>query len=360
MITDDNSSCLRAALATKRVLLADGATGTNLFELGLQTGDSPELWNTDHPDRVTTLYNGFINAGSDLILTNSFGGTRYRLGLHAAEDRVHELNAAAARIAREAVTASGRDVLVAGSMGPTGEILQPNGPLSIDDAAAAFAEQAAALRDGGADVLWIETLSSREEIEAAVIGAETVGLPIVVTVSIDTNGRTMMGLTANDLAQTAAEVPQAINAIGTNCGVGAAEVVAAIVNLSTATQGEKVKPIIVAKANCGIPEYVEGKIVYNGTPEIMAEYARLAIDAGADIIGGCCGTSPAHVAAMRSAIDAHQKQATMPAADAIVASLGEVSKGALAQLQGDMSLAGGSASGRGSRRSRRGKRPQAT
>ncbi len=333
-------------------LLADGATGTNLFEMGLQTGDSPELWNIDQPEKISALYQSFIDAGSDIILTNSFGGTHYRLALHKAGDRVDELNQAAAKLARSCADNAKRDVLVAGSMGPTGEILEPNGPVSIAQAREAFSEQAAALKAGGVDILWIETISSAEEIEAAVLAAAEHDLPIVYTVSIDTNGRTMMGLTAADTINCSTGLNTPISAIGTNCGVGAAEVVAAIKNLSTAADKLDARPALVAKANCGIPEWVDGSIEYNGTPELMAEYARLAIDAGANIIGGCCGTTPAHLRSMRDAIDAHTAQPS-PSLETIEAALGEVSVGAKAQLDGDLTVQGGSASGRGARKSRR-------
>lgn len=343
---------LQDAINKKGVLLADGATGTNLFAMGLQTGDSPELWNTDHPDRIRKLYRDFINAGSDLILTNSFGGTHFRLGLHDAAHRVAELNTNAAKLACEVVAECGRDVLIAGSIGPTGEILQPNGPLSIDEAAAGFLEQAKALHEGGADVLWIETMSAREEIIAATQACAEVPLPVVYTVSIDTNGRTMMGLTAHDVVEINSQLDAPAQAVGTNCGVGAAEVVAAVSNLAVARTAVDSNVPLVAKANCGIPEYVDGKIVYNGTPEIMASYAQLAADAGAAIIGGCCGTTPVHVQAMRDALD-QRTAGNAPNLGEIVGTLGEVSKGATAQMQGDLSVAAGSASGRGARRSKR-------
>jgi len=287
-------------LARRRCLLADGATGSNLFEMGLVSGDAPELWNVDHPDRIKLLHQRFVDAGADIILTNTFGGTRHRLKLHKAEERVRELNRAAAQLARSVADASGREVIVAGSMGPTGEILEPLGPLSSADASAAFAEQAVALAEGGADVLWIETLSSREEVEAAIAGARAAGLPIVSTLSFDTNGRTMMSLTPAELAGIARE--QHLAACGSNCGVGPAELVASILNLSTAADPDMV---LVAKANCGIPQWVNGAIRYDGTPDLMANYVHLAIDAGARIIGGCCGTSPEHLAAMRKALDSH-------------------------------------------------------
>lgn len=338
-------------LNEKPVLLADGATGTNLFALGLQSGDAPELWNIEHPGRIAAHYRSFVEAGSDIILTNSFGGNRYRLKLHRAEDRVDELNRAAARIAREVVAETDRPVAVAGSIGPTGEILQPNGPLSVEAAAAAFAEQGRALAEGGVDVLWIETLSAREELEAALAGVANLGLPVVCTMSFDTNGRTMMGLAPAELARLAATHGAHPQACGSNCGVGAAEVVASIALMHRALDGQDPAPVLVAKANCGIPEFVGGRIVYNGTPDLMAEYARLARAAGAHIIGGCCGTTPDHVRAMRAALDEYHDH-PVPDAATIVERLGEISTGAQAQLRGDFSIAGGSASGQARPRGR--------
>ena len=343
-------------LAERDVLLADGATGTNLFAMGLQTGDAPELWNTAHPERITAHYSSFVAAGSDIVLSNSFGGNRYRLALHGAQDRVAELNRAAASLCRAVADGASRPVAVAGSMGPTGEIFAPLGELSHADAVAAFAEQAQALAAGGADVLWIETLSSREEFAAAVEGAAQADLPIVCTMSFDTNGRTMMGVAPGELMALADGIQPQLHACGTNCGVGAAETVMAILNMVDA-QTRPGEHLLVAKANCGIPEYVDGEIVYNGTPELMADYARLARDAGARIIGGCCGTTPAHVAAMRVALDTCPR-AAKPDAKAVVAALGDISSGARAQARGELDVAAGSASGksrqRGGRRGRRG------
>ncbi len=329
-------------LATRPWLLADGATGSNLFEVGLVSGDAPELWSIDHPDRIANLHRSFVDAGADIILTNSFGGTRYRLKLHQAEGRVAELNIAAARLARQVADASGRSVAVAGSMGPTGEIMEPIGPLTFDQAKEAFAEQARSLAEGGADVLWIETMSSPEEVQAAVAGAATVDLPIVCTLSFDTNGRTMMGLSPADFAALEKTLVPRLAACGTNCGVGASEVVACIHNLAQAAGPDVV---LVAKGNCGIPQYVDGSIVYNGTPELMAVYARMARDAGARIIGGCCGTSPRHLRAMRDALDAQAATGTSPGLDEIVTALGDVSTGARAQWGGAQDRLAGAAAG---------------
>ena len=201
--------------------------------------------------------------------------------------------------------------------------------------------------------MWVETISSTEEIKAAILGAAEVGLPIVYTVSIDTNGRTMMGLTPADALNASLALGTEITAMGSNCGVGASEVVAAVSNIMNASATLPSRPALVAKANCGIPEYVDGQIVYSGTPELMALYASLAADAGASIIGGCCGTTPQHIKAMREAIDQWTPGTTAPDADLISEKLGELSQGARAQMAGDLSVAGGSASGRGSRRSRR-------
>jgi 5-methyltetrahydrofolate--homocysteine methyltransferase len=318
-------------LADKDVLLADGATGTSFFGMGLQSGDAPELWNVDYPERVAQHYQSFVDAGSDLILTNTFGGTRYRLMLHQAQDRVRELNIAAASILREVAAESERDIIVAGSVGPTGEILAPLGDLQPEDAIAAFAEQALALEQGGADVIWIETMSSQEEVEYAVAGARETSLPIVFTMSFDTNGRTMMGVGASDMM--ALHQRLGVHACGTNCGIGASEVVAAILNFQ-ASADDSDKPVLIAKANCGIPEFIDGEIHYNGTPEIMARYATMARDAGARIVGGCCGTSPEHVAAMRHALD-HTAAAAAPSIEDVARELGDVSAGAQAQAGGE-------------------------
>ncbi len=344
---------LTALLAQRPWLLADGAMGSNLFARGLTSGDAPELWNTTQPDLVRDLHRRFIDAGADILLTNSFGGTRHRLKLHRAEGRVAELNEAAARLARAETDRADRVVLVGGSMGPTGEILEPLGPLSKDAAREAFAEQAAALARGGADILWIETMSSTDETEAAIEGAQRTGLPVVTTLSFDTNGRTMMGIAPADLAGLCRQ--HHLAACGSNCGVGAAELVASIVNLAAAADPSA---ILVAKANCGIPQYVDGAIRFDGTPELMAEYARLALDAGARIIGGCCGTTPEHLRAMRAALESHVR-GPVPTVAAIEARLGALSAGATAQLRGDMDRQAGAAPGAIARRGTRRRTPRA-
>ena len=283
--------------ATRDWLLADGATGTNLFHAGLETGYPPELWNVEYPDRVTTLHASFIAAGADIILTNSFGGTSFRLKLHQAENSVNALNLAAAGLARQAADAADKPVLVAGSMGPTGELFQPLGALTADAAEQAFAEQAFALAEGGADLLWIETMSSLEEVEAAVKGARRTNLPVAATMTFDTAGRTMMGVTPAAFAEFATSL--GLDAFGANCGIGPAELLDSVHKFKLTEKNSAV----IAKGNCGIPVYVDGKVHYHGTPELMADYAVLARDLGVKIIGGCCGTSPEHVRAMAQALN---------------------------------------------------------
>ncbi|MEM8698062.1 MAG: betaine--homocysteine S-methyltransferase [Pseudomonadota bacterium] len=301
-------------------LLLDGATGTNLFALGLEAGEAPELWNIDAPDKIRALHDGFIEAGSDLILTNSFGGTSYRLKLHDAQDRVEELNEAAAKIARERVERAGRKVVVAGSVGPTGEILEPVGTLSHGDAVAAFEAQIEGLLAGGADVIWAETISSEEELRAVAEAAANKNAPFCATLSFDTAGRTMMGVTSEGYAGMAGGLGVDPIAIGANCGTGAPDLLRTVMGITQAAP----ERVVIAKANAGIPKYEDGQINYDGTPELMADYARLARDAGARLIGGCCGTKPVHLVAMRAALEAHVP-AARPSLDDIANRVGAFS-----------------------------------
>jgi 5-methyltetrahydrofolate--homocysteine methyltransferase len=290
---------LGALLGQRTALLADGATGTNYFQMGLASGDPPEMWNVDHPDRVAKLHQAFVDAGADIILTNTFGCNKHRLKLHKLEGRVFELNKRAAEIAREVAEKSGRPIVIAGSVGPTGELFEPLGKLTHDDAVGAFQEQIEGLKAGGADVAWIETMSAAEEMQAAMQAAEAAGLPYTYTASFDTAGRTMMGLEPAALSGVAdGLVPLAM---GANCGVGASDLLVSVLAMTAANPNA----IVIAKANCGIPQVRGDEVVYTGTPDLMANYVHLALDAGARIVGGCCGTSPMHLAAMRKAMDSY-------------------------------------------------------
>jgi len=312
------SNLLSELLARRDWLLADGATGTNLFAMGLAHGDTPDLWNLDEPDKIRAHYRAFIEAGSDIVLTNSFGGTANRLKLHGADDRVYEINKAAAALLADEIRKSGRTVVCAGSVGPTGEIFQPIGELAYEDGVAAFTAQIQGLKDGGADVAWMETMSAEIEVNAALEAAEAVGLPAVTTMSFDTNGRTMMGVTPLRMTEFVKTHSHAPLACGGNCGTGASDLLAGLVSLNGKIDGDTV---LIAKANAGIPAFVDGEIQYSGTPELMADFARLARDSGARIIGGCCGTTAVHVAAMKAALEAHDKQAC-PGLEIIIEKIG--------------------------------------
>jgi 5-methyltetrahydrofolate--homocysteine methyltransferase len=314
------SGLLEELLGKRDWLLADGATGTNLFAMGLESGEAPELWNETAPEKVRALYQGSVDAGSDIFLTNSFGGTRARLKLHEAQDRAFALNRIAAEIARDVADRAGRPVVVAGSIGPTGEIMEPVGSLSVEAAAEMFEEQARGLLAGGADVLWLETISAPEEYQAAALAFERIGAPWCGTMSFDTSGRTMMGVTSHAMVDLVAALPWQPLAIGANCGVGAADLIRTLSGFAAKKGG---LPLI-AKGNAGIPKYVHGHIHYDGTPALMADYAAIARDCGATIIGGCCGTTPDHLRAMKEALETRPRG---PAPDAaqVQAALGAFS-----------------------------------
>ena len=314
-------NCLEKLLNEKNVLLADGATGTNYFNMGLMAGDAPELWNDEKSEKVIELHKAFVDAGADIILSNTFGGNRNRLKLHKADNRVHELNYKAAQLARQVADEADRTVLVAGSVGPTGELFTPLGELTHDEAVDAFLEQMIGLKDGGADILWIETMSAQEEMEAAMKAAQKTEMEYVMTASFDTAGRTMMGIKPDKLLEIGNQCSSPPKGIGANCGVGATDLLLSMIDMAKVANGAM--PALVAKANCGVPKIDGDQVVYSGDIELMADYARLAIDVGAKIIGGCCGTSPAHLAAMREAIDNHVQGET-PSLETIVAKTGPV------------------------------------
>jgi 5-methyltetrahydrofolate--homocysteine methyltransferase len=309
------TNLLKRLLDENNVLLADGATGTNLFNMGLTSGDAPELWNVDAPEKIRTLYRGAIDAGSDLFLTNTFGGNASRLKLHDAQDRVRELNRIGAEIGRELADQAGRPVVVAGSVGPTGDIMAPLGTLTHALAVEMFHEQAEGLKEGGADVAWVETISAPEEFSAAAEAFALANMPWCGTMSFDTAGRTMMGVTAPALTAQMGRLKHPPLAFGANCGVGSSDLLRTVLGF-----GSEERPII-AKGNAGIPKYSDGHIHYDGTPELMAQYAVMARDSGAQIIGGCCGTQTDHLKKMREALEKEPKSAP-PTHEEIAAQLG--------------------------------------
>jgi len=288
------------------VIIADGAMGTMLQQAGLKPGDPPMLWNIDQPGRVRTVHRAYLEAGAMILLTNTFSGNRFRLAGHGLKERGDDLNRAGAQILRAEIedylkkAVPGTPVpVVAGDIGPTGEIMSPLGKLSFDDAADGFAQQAGALIAGGADVIWIETMADLEEVRAAMEGTRraSADIPVIVTMTFDTHGRTMMGVKPEAAATRLVESGAA--ALGGNCGNGPDEMLAAIGKMSAAAPDA----ILVAKSNAGVPEFVDGTTLYRASPETMAQSAVQLRDAGARIIGGCCGTTPEHIAAMARAVN---------------------------------------------------------
>lgn len=308
---------LQDLLNEKQILLADGATGTNFMEMGLEPGFPPDIWNMTEPQKPEALHQMFIDAGSDIILTNTFGANAPRLKLHKAENETYAINKAGAEIACRVAEKADRPVIVAGSVGPTGELFVPLGEMTLAAARSAFIEQMRGLKDGGADVAWIETMSAADEIQAAAEAAVEVGIPYVFTASFDTAGKTMMGLAPAALNELAAALPGKPLAFGANCGVGASDLLVSVLSMTDADP----KAIIVAKANCGIPVVKGATTIYTGTPQLMADYVAMAADAGVRIIGGCCGTAPEHVKAMRDAIDGYEAS-SRPTIEAIVEKIG--------------------------------------
>ena len=284
---------LFARLAAGEVLLADGAIGTLLQSAGLPPGKSPEVWVVEQPDQIRALHRSYLEAGSDLILTCTFGGTRFRLAAHGLADRVLEVNRRAAELAREE---AGSDLFVAGDMGPTGQLLQPLGSLTFEEATAAYAEQATGLAEGGADFLLIETLSDLGEARAAIQGARHgTDLPIVCTFSFDTHGRTMMGVKPETVME---QIGPLVEGVGANCGSDPAEFVPILETMRAVAPGA----LLWAKPNAGLPRLVDDMVTYDSTPTYMAQIARALCQAGAQVIGGCCGTTPDHIQAMAQAV----------------------------------------------------------
>jgi 5-methyltetrahydrofolate--homocysteine methyltransferase len=276
------------------ILIADGATGTMLQKAGLPRGATSERWNLENPDAVRALYRAYIEAGSDIILTNTFGGTRIRLERDGLSDQCAAINRAAASLAREI---AGERAIVFGDIGPTGQLLEPMGPLSYPIAVAAFAEQAAALAEGGADAILIETMSDLNEAKAAIDGVkQATTLPVVVTFSFDTRGRTMMGLKP---ALAVREIwAMGVAAVGANCGRTLTETLAAIQEMRQAVP----EAVLMAKPNAGLPHTSGEDLVYDVTPDIMAEYAQKFAAEGVKIFGGCCGSTPDHIQAIAAAL----------------------------------------------------------
>jgi len=288
-------SRFRAALESHKILIADGATGTTLQKAGLPAGTAPERWNLENPDAVRALHRGYIEAGADMVLTNTFGGTSIRLKREGLQDRAAEINRVAAALAREV---AGESVLVVGDIGPTGEMMAPLGTLTHEEAVASFAQQAGALAEGGVDAILVETMSDLAEVQAAVEGVRQVtDLPLLVTMSFDTKGRTMMGVKPDRAARTLASL--GVDVMGANCGRTLTETLEAVLKMREAVP----EAVLMAKPNAGLPHAEGGDLVYDVTPEVMAEYGRRFVDeAGIVIFGGCCGSTAEHIRAVAQAL----------------------------------------------------------
>jgi len=282
-------------------VVADGAMGTMLMANGLEFGDPPEVWNLEHPEIIRRVQRGYLDAGSQIILTNTFGGNRLRLELHGREDRVDQLNRTAAVLARVEASAADHPAIVAGDIGPTGQIMASiGGTLTPERAREVFAEQARGLAAAGVDVMWVETMSDLSEAVAAIEGARDAApdKPVIATMSFDTRGHTMMGVSPEQAAEALLAAGAA--AVGGNCGNGPDELIPVLERMRRAFPDAT----LVAKANVGQPVLVGMAVAYETTPEMMADFARRYREAGANVIGACCGSTPPHLRAMAEAVAA--------------------------------------------------------
>jgi 5-methyltetrahydrofolate--homocysteine methyltransferase len=274
-------------LAQGKLLIADGATGTMLMAAGLPAGAAPELWNAERPEQVLKLYQAYLDAGSQIILTNTFGGSRIKLAKTGLAERTHELNLAAARLARQAADGN---AYVAGDIGPTGELMAPMGTLTYEKALETFSEQAKALAEGGVEAIWVETMSDLAEARAAVTAArQETNLPVFCSLSFGRRARTIMGVTPS---QAALELwPLGLTAIGANCGEGLEMIPEVLAQMRQALP----EAILIAKPNAGLPKLVDGKTIYDLEPAQFASRMSGFVEQGAQIIGSCCGSSPAYI-----------------------------------------------------------------
>ena len=289
------SHAILDALKKHRVLVSDGAMGTELSKAGLEPGECPEAWNETHPDAVRAIAKSYFDAGSDMVLTNTFGASRFKLAKFDLADRAVDLVSAGVRLAKEAAPEGG---MVAVSIGPTGEFMAPLGTVTEEETTEAFAQEARAAADAGADGACVETMSALDETTCAVRAAKAAGLCTLATLSFSKGPagyRTMMGVSPEDAARALAEA--GADVVGTNCGVPVDDVIEIVKAMRAVTD----KPILV-HVNAGLPQLVDGKTVFVDDPEALAAHALALHEAGADIIGGCCGTTPEHIRAIAEAL----------------------------------------------------------
>jgi 5-methyltetrahydrofolate--homocysteine methyltransferase len=280
-----------------KILLSDGALGTMLQEAGIDPGECPELWNITHRHEVLSIAKSYFQSGSDILTTNSFGGTIFKLSRYGLEERVIELNEAAAEIAREA---AGINRYVAGSMGPSGKMLIM-GDITENELYDGYCQQAQSLEKGGSDIIIIETMSAVDEAALAVRAArENTGCTVIITMTFTGNGhgeyRTMMGVSPEEMVSSMKDA--GAHVVGSNCGNGIEQMIEIVKVIRAADNNI---PVMV-QPNAGIPEYIDGKTFFRESPEMMASFVQELIKAGANIIGGCCGTTPAHIREMGKAM----------------------------------------------------------
>ncbi len=293
-------SLLLDRLKKGKILVSDGAMGTMLQEKGLKAGGCPEEWNLIHPDEVRVIAEAYLKVGSDIIVTNTFGGSRFKLAKFGLEAKVAEFNKVGVSLAKKAVVEYGG--IVAGSVGPTGEFMQPLGLVTEDEMYDVFREQVLAQIQGGADAICVETMTSLEEVSIAVkVVKENTNVSAIATMTFDKGihgYKTMMGVSIKEavlgLEKAGADI------IGTNCGNG----IEPMVDIVREMRKYSSRPILV-QANAGLPELINGKTCFRDTPKDMAKKVSELIEAGANIIGGCCGTTPEHIRAIRNAVDSH-------------------------------------------------------
>lgn len=288
---------LTEVITSGKVLVGDGAWGTFIYQKGLQVGECPEKWNLDRPDDIKDIAQKYVDAGSHMVETNSFGGSRFKLASYGLEDKAYEINKAAARLSAEAEG----EHWVLGSIGPTGKMLIM-GDVTDDDLYDAFKEQAKALYDGGADLICVETMTANDEAALAVKAAkENTDAEVICTFTFDKtvqeDYKTMMGISPKEAVQAALDAGADI--IGTNCGNGTERMVEIVQEIRKDFPNV---PVLV-QANAGMPVNVDGVDVFPETPEQMSGFVTKLIEAGANIIGGCCGTNPEHIKAIRLVID---------------------------------------------------------
>ncbi len=284
------------ALSTGKTLVADGATGTMLMTAGLPAGAPPEAWNVENPEQILHLHQAYLDAGSQIILTNTFGGSRIKLDKAGYGAQTHEFNRQAGILARQAAASRGGTAFIAGDLGPTGEMMAPFGPLTYEQALECYREEAAALAEGGVDFFWIETMSDLEEARAALTAVREAapGLAVFCSLSFSGRGKTMMGL---DARQAAEELwPLGLSAIGANCGKGLDIIEPVLNQFAEALPGVP----LIAKPNAGLPRLVDGKTLYDTPPDTFAARIQEFTRMGARVVGACCGSNPEYIAAIRA------------------------------------------------------------